>query len=429
MTGPKAPRRPFSAYLGGVGLPTLDALAAPDPPTPDAQPRRVASLPPIGARILLVEADDHAASVVSRLLGVSGHSAQHAKNTASAMELVQRAAFDLVVCPLDVPLLDGPRIIMAARARDPDVGVVALAGRSGFEAASYVVSTGVASYLRKPCTAEEIDLAVTATLRARRHALVRRETTRAKPTPQPFAASLDRAELDRRLTRALDTLWVAYQPIVDVHLRAVMGYEALLRTGEPTMLHPGAVLDAAERLDRLPEVGRAVRRMVLERARRSPPSTNFFINLHAADLLDEELFDRDTGLAVIAPRVVLEMTERASLEIVPDALDRIATLRGLGYRIAIDDLGAGYAALSWFAQLEPDVVKLDMSLTRNLHESPVRKRIALSLVGLARQLGIRVVAEGVETAEERDLLVALGCDYLQGYLLGKPSDALLPASW
>jgi EAL domain-containing protein (putative c-di-GMP-specific phosphodiesterase class I)/ActR/RegA family two-component response regulator len=429
MSGPRPPRSPSSAYLDGVGLPTLDALAPQDPPARDSQPRMAASLPPTGARVLLVEADDHAASVVSRVLGASGHTSIHAKANGHALELLQRTEFDLLVCPLDVPLLDGPRIVMAARARDPDIGVVALAGRSGFEAASYVVSTGVASYVRKPCTAEEIDLAATATLRARRYALVRRETTRAKPTPQPFAAALDRGELDRRLTCALDSLWVAYQPIVDVQLRSVMGYEALLRSNEPTLPHPGAVLDAAERLDRLLDVGRAVRQRVLERALRSPPSTNFFVNLHAADLLDERLYDPERGLAAIAPRVVLEMTERASLETVPDALDRVAALRGLGFRVAIDDLGAGYAALHWFAQLEPDVVKLDMSLIRNLQESAVRKRIALSLVGLARQLGIRVVAEGVETIEERDLLVALGCDYLQGFLLGRPAETLLPAAW
>jgi len=97
----------------------------------------------------------------------------------------------------------------------------------------------------------------------------------------------------------------------------------------------------------------------------------------------------------------------------------------MGYRIAVDDLGAGYAGLTSFAQLEPHIVKLDMSLVRNVHEAPTKRKLIQSIVALCRDLGIEPVGEGVETAAERDVLEQLGCTLLQGYLFGKPEREFL----
>jgi EAL domain-containing protein (putative c-di-GMP-specific phosphodiesterase class I) len=148
-----------------------------------------------------------------------------------------------------------------------------------------------------------------------------------------------------------------------------------------------------------------------------------FVNLHTQDLLDAELFEPDRPLARIAELVVLEITERASLHNVKDVHTRIARLREMGFRIAVDDLGAGYAGLTSFAQLEPEVVKLDMSLVRNVHMQPTKLTLVRTMVAMCRELGMQVVAEGIETAEERDAMVHCGCDLLQGYLFAKPGPA------
>ncbi len=95
-------------------------------------------------------------------------------------------------------------------------------------------------------------------------------------------------------------------------------------------------------------------------------------------------------------------------------------LRALGYRIAIDDLGAGYAGLTSFAQLEPEVVKVDMSLVRGIDSSAVKQKLVRSIIALCTELGIQLVAEGIETAAERDMLINLGADLCQGYLFAKP---------
>ena len=122
---------------------------------------------------------------------------------------------------------------------------------------------------------------------------------------------------------------------------------------------------------------------------------------------------------------MLEITERAGLDEVKDARARVESLKRMGYRIAVDDLGAGYAGLTSFAQLEPHIVKLDMSLVRNVHEAPTKRKLIQSIVALCRDLGIEPVGEGVETAAERDVLEQLGCTLLQGYLFGKPEREFL----
>jgi EAL domain-containing protein (putative c-di-GMP-specific phosphodiesterase class I) len=126
---------------------------------------------------------------------------------------------------------------------------------------------------------------------------------------------------------------------------------------------------------------------------------------------------------------VLEITERAALEEVGNVRSRIATLRELGYRIAIDDLGAGYSGLASFAQLEPEAVKFDMFLVRDVHREPTKRKLLQSMMTLFREMGKLVIAEGVETPEERDTLAEIGCDLMQGYLFARPGKPFPEVRW
>ncbi len=203
--------------------------------------------------------------------------------------------------------------------------------------------------------------------------------------------------------------------------RSVFGYEALVRSDEASLNSPGLLFDAAERLGRVHEVGRAVRRAVAEVMAGAPAETMMFLNLHAADLNDETLYGAGAPLTAYASNVVLEITERTSLSRVNDVRSCVSRLRSLGFRIAVDDLGAGYAGLSSFSQLEPDVAKLDMSLVRGIDVSPRKASIVRSMLTVCqRELGTYVVCEGVETESERDTLTELGADLLQGYLFARP---------
>jgi EAL domain-containing protein (putative c-di-GMP-specific phosphodiesterase class I) len=230
----------------------------------------------------------------------------------------------------------------------------------------------------------------------------------------------DRAGLEASFESALLKLRVVFQPIISLQRKSVVAYEALVRSGEPTLATPPLLLDAAERLGAVHRLGRGIRAQVASDLLRAPAPLCAYVNLHPHDLLDEQLFDPAAPLSAYASRVVLEITERHSLEEIPAVRDRIGILRKLGFRIAVDDLGAGYAGLASFAQLEPQVVKLDMSLVRNVHAEPTKKKLVQSMVSLCRDLGLEVICEGVETVQERDALAELSCDLLQGYLFAKP---------
>lgn len=213
----------------------------------------------------------------------------------------------------------------------------------------------------------------------------------------------ERAGLQGTLDRALKSLWMAYQPIVRAATGSVFGYEALLRSGDPALPGPGAVLDAAERLGRIYDVGRAVRSKVSGPMQGVRPPALLFVNLHAIELNDETLTSPSAPLTAMASRVVLEITERASLDAIDDVPSRMAQLRELGFKIAIDDLGAGYSGLTSFAHLEPEFVKLDMSLVRDIHKNPLKQKLVRSMTSLCKDMGITVVAEGIEIVEERDI--------------------------
>jgi len=230
----------------------------------------------------------------------------------------------------------------------------------------------------------------------------------------------DRAGLEARFTSAVEKLWVAAQPIVSWSGRTTFAYETLLRTDEPTLRSPLDFFDAAERLGRAAELGRIIRRHVAVLLAGERPPGHMFVNLHPADLEDPELYADDGALTPYAGQVVLEITERAALDGIHELSTRVTRLRALGYRIAIDDLGAGYAGLTSFAQLEPEVVKVDMSLVRGIDSSPVKQKLVRSIIALCTELGIQLVAEGIETPAERDALIALGGDLCQGYLFARP---------
>lgn len=145
-----------------------------------------------------------------------------------------------------------------------------------------------------------------------------------------------------------------------------------------------------------------------------------FINLHVLDLLDEQLYALDNPLLAFAPRIHFEITERMAIEKISDTHQRINRLRALGYKIAVDDLGEGYSGLNSFAELEPDAVKLDMSLIRGIERAPTKRRMVHALAGLCRELKTPLVAEGVETQAELDCLIELGADWFQGFFFARP---------
>jgi EAL domain-containing protein (putative c-di-GMP-specific phosphodiesterase class I) len=374
--------------------------------------------------VLVVDDDDALARSVSRLLQRAGYEVTVANDGAEAVELVTRQPFDVIVSDIQMPRMSGVDLLRIVRTYDLDVPVILMTGAPAVESAIEAVALGALQYLPKPTPTDVLLKAVERASQLHRMAQMKREAIGLDPERDQQAG--DRAGLQARFDHALETMWIAFQPIVDGDRHRLFGYEAFMRADEPSLPNPGAILGAAERLDRLPDLGRRVRMLTAQAFRGAAPDTLLFVNLHTRDLLDPDLFLKDAPLSALADRVVLEITERVAIDDVKDINRRVSVLRYLGFRIAVDDLGAGYAGLSSFAALEPEFVKFDMSLVRGVHDSPIRRRLIGSMASLCKEMGIRAVAEGVEVPDERDAVRECGCDLMQGYLFAKPGPPFPP---
>lgn len=375
--------------------------------------------PPSAGRILVVDDEPALLEICSEILGEAGHTATTASSAKAALDDLRTQAFDVMVSDIRMPGLGGIDLLRAVRQFDPDLPVILVTGSPTLETAIQALEHGAIQYLTKPVSSEALLDAVSRGLRLRRMALLKREAL--EYLRERHGPSVERGELDTNLSRALAAAWMAFQPIVRAADLGLFGYEALFRTDAAELTNPLKVFEAAEHLRRVLEAGRVVRARTAAALPALDPGADVFVNLHALELADDALVSPEAPLSAAARRVVLEITERASLEIVPDARAHIRTLREMGFRIAVDDLGAGYAGLSSLATLEPDVVKLDVSLVRGVHLEPVKRKLIGSITSVCHDLGIQVLAEGIEFAEERDASVELGVDLLQGYLLGKPA--------
>lgn len=376
-------------------------------------------------RVLLVDDDPDVRRVYTKMLGKLGFAAETAVDGQQAAERLAHASFDVIVSDIFMPKLGGIDFLKMVRQHDLDVPVVLMTGSPGFETAVAALEQGAFRYLTKPVDFQQLADVLRRAVSLHRIARLKRQALELEGAEGRELG--DQASLEARFSNALERLWLAHQPIVRMPARELFAYEALARSDEPSLAGPAALLDAAERLGRLRELGRKLRGRVARDAAEAPEGALLFVNLHAADLDDDELFSPAAPLSALAPRVVLEITERASLGGVADLRAKIGKLRRLGFRLAIDDLGAGYAGLASFFQLEPDFAKLDMSLISSLDKSPRKRSLVRAMLKVcAKELGIQVISEGVETEGERDALVADGGLLMQGFLFAKPARGFVP---
>jgi EAL domain-containing protein (putative c-di-GMP-specific phosphodiesterase class I)/ActR/RegA family two-component response regulator len=385
---------------------------------PDGSAAQTGSRPT--ARVLLVDDDPEVLKALARRLRAVGFEVSAHSSAASALGALRNGGFDVAISDITMPEMDGLGFIRTVRHHDLDLPVVLITGAPAFETAIRAVEYGAFRYLVKPLSDAELYSTLEHAVNLYRTARASREFV--AESEQGSALAGRRRLLQANFERALASVWIAYQPIVTAGDSCVFAQEALLRSNDPTLPDPTALLDAAERTGRLCDLGQLVRSSAAAQIRRAPSDWSFFINVHPHEINAIDLL-LDGPMRDLSTRIVLEITERASLDQIPNAYAAIAQLRKSGYRIAIDDLGAGYSGLSSFAELEPEFVKFDMSLVREIDKRATKQRLVAAITAMCKGLGTRVVAEGVETEAERVTLIELGCELLQGHLFAHPGPA------
>lgn len=372
-------------------------------------------------RVLLVDDDDLVLRSLERALARSGYEVVTASNGRMATERLDGLQVDLVLSDISMPGMSGIQLLQRVRERDLDVPVILMTGTPTLDTATRAIQLGVLGYLTKPVDLKDLIAEADRAVQMNRLARIKREALEYLSSSGDWIG--DRAGLEVSFASALESLWMAYQPIVCLSERRVRAFEALVRPTHPALPHPGALIGAAEKLGQLHRLGRQLREMVAAAVADEPDVPGVFVNIHGYDLVDDLLLSEDAPLSRMANRVVLEITERASVEDIKDLSRRIERLRELGFRIAIDDLGAGYAGLTSFAQLRPDIVKIDMSLVRDIDREPTKERLVRSMVEVCQEMKIQIICEGIETVAERDALARIGCDLFQGYHFARPGRA------
>ncbi|MEW6545036.1 MAG: EAL domain-containing protein [Nitrospirota bacterium] len=254
-------------------------------------------------------------------------------------------------------------------------------------------------------------------------------------SPSMKSITAERVDLEASLRQAVERneLVLHYQPQIDLRRGAVVGVEALVRWQHAThgLLHPGAFIGLAEETGLIVQVGEWVLRTACRQVKawheQGATHLRLAVNLSRAQMQCPNLVDlvrqvlEETGLAPAC--LELEITETLLIRNGDVALETLHALHGLGVRLSVDDFGTGYSSLNYIKNLPVHALKIDQSFVRDMVASAKDAMIVKTIVSLARALDLDIMAEGVETAEQRDLLLAEQCFAMQGYYFGRPAPA------
>jgi diguanylate cyclase (GGDEF)-like protein len=253
--------------------------------------------------------------------------------------------------------------------------------------------------------------------------------------PDALAESTSALAMQSTLEQAIatDGLQVAFQPVHDLASGSIVGVEALARWQHPTLgsIPPVEFIRLAEQSGLIVPLGRQVLRDACRQMRAwlddgVAPDTDLYVNVSAVQLADPSFAD-DVGEIVRATglppgRLVVEVTETALVD-APQAIATFTRLKALGVRVAIDDFGTGYSSISYLGQFPTDVLKIDRSFVSALGETRKGDSLVRMIVALGSSLGLATVAEGIETVDQVEALLEMGCRFGQGYFLSRPGAA------
>ena len=380
-------------------------------------------------RVLIADDEQSVLDVLTALVAAESdlEIAASARDAETAIQLATREQPDVAILDVRMPGGGGPRAAREILRRSPASRVIALSAHEEVDSVLEMLRAGALGYVVKGDSTDAIVKAIHRSLDHRgtfssqvtgdmAHALAEQLHMVSQGAQQR------RQELEDRISSVLegdgDELYMAYQPIFDLKDNGVVGLEALARFTCPPDRSTDTWLAEAGAVGRLLEMELACLRTALRDLPRLPKEAYLSLNVSPATAVAPELHEVLDGLP--AERLVLEMTEHARVDDYPALKAALGGFRERGIRLAIDDAGAGFASLRHIVLLNPDFIKLDMTLTRDVHRDETRRALVVALVAFASQIGASVVAEGVETAEELATLREVGVQFGQGFYLARP---------
>lgn len=286
------------------------------------------------------------------------------------------------------------------------------------------IEYGAQQYLLKPVEPDALVKAVGRAValgelaRAKREAL----TGGVKKT----VSMSERADLEAILKRAFDTIRVVFQPVVSTKDKKLFGYEALMRCDETLFSSYASLLAAAERVAWRPLMARTIYQRIAASCTELPDGALLFVNVHPFDAQEGLLTGAESPLEPLARSIVLDISDKAPRMQIDSFANSLPALRGAGFRIAVDDVGTGSSGMTVFSKLQPDFMKLDGAFVTGVAGDAAASRMARGMYAFCRELQVPVIAEGVESREERDALMAMGADLAQGNVFGAPASEFAP---
>jgi EAL domain-containing protein (putative c-di-GMP-specific phosphodiesterase class I) len=363
-------------------------------------------------RVLVVDDDGAFALTCARMLDASGYAVRVANDGESAIKLAEKEHFDAMVTDINLPDQNGMQVLQGVRRTDPDMPIILVTGQPDLEIARAALEWDAVNYLTKPVSATQLE-------RELDRALHRRRTT----SQMRIVDDQEKEQQDasQRFDLALRGLWMAFQPIISWSRKSIVGYQAVMQSTEASLTTPADLVNAARELGQISVLGQCVRARIAALMSSDYEPETMFVGLQPAELFDEELYDPRAPLAAFAQQICFEIIEAPTPAEVPEFRAHMARLRALGYRIAIGDISAGETGLGSLALVEPDAVKLDMSVLRATENLRVKRTLIRALVRLCEDLESSLIATGVDSEDERTIFTGFGGDLMQGLRFAEPA--------
>lgn len=379
------------------------------------------------SRLLIVDDDPEIQSVLVEFLSrfcdcVAFNSAE------AALVALTRQPFDLIMTDIAMARMSGLEMVREVLSQAPNSVIVMISGQRNIESAIQAMRAGAFDYITKPFELKEV---AAVTCRALEH--------RKRLESGGLPARFDEESKELFAAIANQEFVVHYQPQVEIQTRKIVGVEALLRWHHPArgLLLPAEFIPLAERNGAILQLGESVLRAVCTQARRwcdlGLSDFRVAVNVSPQQLRQNHFPEtvakllQENGLRT--SKLEIEITESLFMQDGEVGIHTLTKLREMGVRISVDDFGTGYSSLSYLKRLPIDSVKLDAAFVKDATTDTDDAALVMAIITLAHNLRLRVVAEGIETEEQLNLLRRLRCDEGQGYFFGRPVGEEVITAW